>query len=87
MRDDRYKILRIPDVPAPQWEFYDLQADPGEKKNVLAEHPVEADRLKQLLLAIVAHDPMRDDHGEPPLPDDLEEKLRSLGYVGGGSPK
>jgi len=87
MRDDRYKLLMIPDVPEPQWEFYDLKTDPGETKNVLAEHPVEADRLKQLLLAIVARDPMRNDREEPALPDDLEERLRSLGYVGGGSPK
>ena len=85
MRDDRYKLLRIPDNPEPQWEFYDLVADPGETKNVLAEHPAEVDRLKRLLLEILARDPMRDDREEPALPDDLEEKLRSLGYVGGGS--
>ncbi|HEV8200828.1 MAG TPA: sulfatase [Candidatus Polarisedimenticolia bacterium] len=87
MRDDRYKLLMIPDVPGPQWEFYDLAADPGEKTNVLAQHPAEADRLKRLLLEVIARDPMRNDRDETALPDDLIEKLKSLGYVGGGSPK
>ena len=84
MRDDRYKILRIPDVPEPQWEFYDLASDPGERKNAIDAFPAEADRLRKLLLEVIARDPMRDDRGEPALPDDLEEKLKSLGYVGGG---
>ena len=83
MRDDRWKLLLIPDHPEPQWELYDLAVDPGESKNVLAEHPAEADRLRRLLLAIVSRDPLRDDHDEPDLPDGLEEQLRSLGYVGG----
>ncbi|HZN04807.1 MAG TPA: sulfatase [Candidatus Polarisedimenticolia bacterium] len=84
MRDDRWKLLLIPDDPEPQWELYDLQADPGERRNVLAEHPTEADRLRRLLLAIVSRDPLSGDRGEPALPDGLEDKLRSLGYVGGG---
>jgi len=87
MRDDRFKLLLIPDDPEPQWEFYDLAADPGEKVNALAAHPAEAERLKRLLMAIVSRDPLRDDRDEPALPDGLEEQLRSLGYVGGGPKK
>ena len=87
MRDDRWKLLLIPDAPEPQWELYDLDADPRETKNVVAEHPAEADRLRRLLIAIVSRDPLNNNRDEPALPDDLEEKLRGLGYIGGGSPK
>jgi arylsulfatase A-like enzyme len=87
MRDDRFKLLLIPDDPEPQWELYDLAADPGEKVNALAAHPAEAERLRRLLMAIVSRDPLRDDRDEPALPDGLEEQLRSLGYVGGGPKK
>jgi arylsulfatase len=87
MRDDRFKLILIPDVPEPQWELYDLVNDPGETKNLVAEKPQEADRLRKMLMAIVAKDPMRDDREEPALPEGLEEDLRSLGYVGGGPSK
>ncbi|HKQ97048.1 MAG TPA: sulfatase [Candidatus Polarisedimenticolia bacterium] len=83
MRDDRYKLLMIPKEPAPEWELYDLAEDPGETKNVVATLPAETERLKAVLMRIVAADPGRDDRGEPPLPEGLEEELRSLGYVGG----
>jgi len=84
MRDDRFKLILIPRDPEPVWEFYDLAADPGETTNVIDRFPDDVERLRGALLAIVAGDPGRDDRDEPPVPDDLEERLRSLGYVGGG---
>jgi arylsulfatase A-like enzyme len=84
MRDDRFKLIMIPRDPDPVWEFYDLQADPGETVNVMDRFPAEADRLRRALLAIVAADPGRDDRDEPPVPEGLGDQLHSLGYVGGG---
>ena len=87
LRDERFKLILIPKDPAPEWELYDLVADPGETKNLADTLPGETARLKALLMAIVDADPGRDDRGEPPLPEGLEEELRSLGYVGAEPPR
>ncbi len=87
IRTDRYKLILIPKSPGPIWELYDLAADPGETVNVLAAQPDAAAGLKRSLLEIVAADPLRDDRAEPPLPPELEDRLRSLGYVGGSRPR
>jgi arylsulfatase A-like enzyme len=85
MRDDRFKLIQIPRAPQPIREFYDLRADPGETTNVLDRFPQEAARLQSALDAIIEADPGREDRADPPLPEGLEEQLRSLGYVGGGT--
>ncbi len=41
-------------TPQPQFQLYDLSKDPGEKNNVIAQHPDIAERLKARLAAIVA---------------------------------
>jgi arylsulfatase A-like enzyme len=83
MRSDRFKLIMIPTRSGePIWEFYDLEADPGETANVLGRFPQEELALRRALLEIVAGDPLKDDRAEPPLPTGLEENLRSLGYVG-----
>jgi arylsulfatase A-like enzyme len=83
LRSSRYKVILIPQDPEPIWEVYDLQADPGETENLTERIPEEAARLQATLVEIVANDPGRNDREEPPLPDELREHLRSLGYVGG----
>jgi arylsulfatase A-like enzyme len=85
MRDDRFKLILIPKDPQPIWEFYDLRADPGETTNVLEKFPGDVARLRAALMTIVDADPGRADRASPPLPEGLEEQLRSLGYVGGAS--
>jgi arylsulfatase A-like enzyme len=87
MRSDRFKLIMIPAKSGdPIWEFYDLQSDPGETRNVVGRFPEEERTLRSALLDLVASDPLKDDHAEPPLPPGLEENLRSLGYVGGKKP-
>ena len=87
MRSDRFKLIMIPAKSGgPIWEFYDLQSDPGETHNALGRFPEEEQTLRSALLDLVASDPLKDDRAEPPLPPDLEENLRSLGYVGGKKP-
>jgi len=82
MRSDRYKLIMIPTkTGGPIWEFYDLKADPGETTNVLGRHPEEEAALRKALLDLLSRDPGKDDQEEPPLPPELKENLRSLGYV------
>jgi len=85
VRTDRYKLILIPREPGALWELYDLEADPGETKNIVAERPDVAAGLRSTLLGLLGSDPLRADREEPPLPKDLEEQLRSLGYVGDGA--
>ncbi|HEU4403160.1 MAG TPA: sulfatase/phosphatase domain-containing protein, partial [Candidatus Polarisedimenticolia bacterium] len=84
LRSDAFKLILIPKDPEPIWELYDLRADPGETVNVLRRFPEVAADLKSRLLAILAADPGRSDRDEPPLPPELQEQMRSLGYVGSG---
>src|SRR5437867_8420840 len=84
MRSDHYKLIMIPTKSGgPLWEVYYLQTDPGEATNALGSHAEAEASLRKTLLDLVAGDPGRNDREEPPLPPDLEENLRSLGYVGG----
>ncbi len=52
MRGPRYKLVNVErrgndkDLQI-QWALYDLDTDPGEKKNVIDDHSQEAEQLKQ----------------------------------------
>jgi arylsulfatase A-like enzyme len=48
IRDGRWKLLVNADGSGT--ELYDLAADPGEEKNLVAGHPTEAARLKKVVL-------------------------------------
>jgi arylsulfatase A-like enzyme len=45
VRDERYKLIRYPQVNVTQ--LFDLKEDPDERKN-LADDPAQAERIKQL---------------------------------------
>jgi choline-sulfatase len=80
VRDGRYKYIR-----APRPELYDLHRDPGERHNLASEQPGTADALDRALSdllertagAAAARGPER-------IEPEVEERLRALGYVGGG---
>lgn len=71
-------------IDAPQAELYDLASDPKETKNVLADRPEEARRLSADLGRLQATMPAGK-ASETPMSEETRRKLRSLGYVGGGS--
>jgi choline-sulfatase len=82
MRTDRWKF-----VLAPRPELYDLERDPGEKENVIDQHPAEADHLQKKIWEIIG--PPEDDQKLVYKPVDAQtrQELASLGYVSGGSPR
>ena len=70
-------------IESPQPELYDLDADPGETKNVAAQQPATVAVFREKMQALLAHNPFtRQDAGPGNLSPDAQEKLRALGYFG-----
>jgi len=69
----------------PEWALYDLDSDPGERRNVLAEHPERAAELREALrrYADTAVASGRDggDLELEELDAQTREQLRALGYL------
>ena len=76
LRADRFKV-----IDAPRVELYDLVSDPGEERNVLAEHPTVAAAMLRRLRSF-------DSRQEPAaaaaaaVDTAVLERIASLGYVG-----
>jgi len=63
-------------------ELYDLQADPNETKNLIAEKPDVADHLKRELWSWMATSGAAGAApAAVPLDHGTEARLRSLGYI------
>jgi arylsulfatase A-like enzyme len=81
IRKGRWKYIRSPSP-----ELYDLESDPGEERNVVAEHPDVAAEMDALLDELVRRWEAQAGSSETvPVPLDPEEldRLASLGYIGG----
>jgi tetratricopeptide (TPR) repeat protein len=77
VRDGRYKF-----IAAPRRELYDTKADPGELHDIAASNPRVADALERALGAMTAKLAVAATPQKPrPIEPDVEERLRSLGYV------
>jgi arylsulfatase A-like enzyme/Tfp pilus assembly protein PilF len=78
IRDGRYHF-----IAAPRRELYDLQVDPAELHDVAADNPTRADALERALHTFMAQTSAARAPALPrPVDPDVEERLRSLGYVG-----
>jgi arylsulfatase A-like enzyme len=84
-RSNRWKLIMIPHPENTIYEFYDIVNDPGEERNLIAspEYQNEFQYLKTALLQWIKTEDMYDTEQIPPeqIPDDMRERLRSLGYV------
>ena len=77
--NDRYKYIHTT-VP----EFYDLDHDPGELNNVIAQHPKRA-RMMKGQLSLILEDAYKNQIQSKKTADlDTIAQLESLGYVSGG---
>jgi arylsulfatase A-like enzyme/Flp pilus assembly protein TadD len=81
LRAYRDRTLKL--IEAPRTELYDLAADPGESSNLAASRPADVDRLQRALTA--ARQGERRAAAGPADPQ-VAERLRALGYAGGGGP-
>jgi len=86
-RLDRYSVQTgrfkyvVSKVPAYE-HLYDLDADPLEDRDVLAEHPDEAARHRELLRRYLADAPPARTPGAIVAPDEAtRERLEALGYL------
>jgi choline-sulfatase len=78
LRDGRYHFIE-----APRRELYDTQVDPEERHDIAAANPTRADALERALRAFAAQTTASRQPAAPrPVDPDVEQRLRSLGYVG-----
>jgi arylsulfatase A-like enzyme len=77
--DQRWKLIHHQQHPEHS-ELYDLERDPKEKHNVLAEHAAERDRLLQALTDLGAQEIELIERNEP-MAEGMENALRALGYI------
>src|SRR5206468_4970504 len=78
---DRFSIVPI---PARTLEVFDLDADPLERHDLSAHLTKPVAEMVDVLWRRargVLSGPTRDDEAGPPLPEELLQQLRSLGYL------
>lgn len=80
--DGPWKYIR-----APKPELYNLAADPAEEKNLIQEESRFAAELSRKLAGMVAAGEAGAPGSERRVSPEEEQKLKSLGYVGGKSEK
>ena len=80
IRKADWKLVYVPRPNGPEYRLYDLQADPGETRNVVREHPAKAEELRALLRGILDTDEDASTHTRA-LTDQEAEQLRKLGYM------
>jgi len=68
-------------------ELYDVGADPGETRNLVAQHPEAAARLRARLEELVNAAPAKPEDAEMEVDADTLAELQALGYMGGRRPQ
>lgn len=81
VRTVRHKLIH--DAKTGSLQLFDLEVDPGETRNLAAADTATVERLLQLLQAHRAGNAAHEGlvGGKAEVPDDVAERLRSLGYL------
>ena len=80
MRTDDWKFIL-----APHPELYNLQRDPGEMQNLIANNPAEADQLQKKIWEAAGTESKTETVTAVPVDEQTRQELESLGYISGGS--
>jgi len=64
IRTPRWKLLYLPLTGSARYELYDLEGDPGCRKDVKESHPAVFEQLKSRLWEWMEQDPLRERRGE-----------------------
>ncbi len=79
LETDRWKYIQTTEP-----ELYDLEADPGEERNIAAEQPQRAEHFQERLKAMLQEYLRTDsDRTKVTLDPQSLERLGALGYIGG----
>jgi arylsulfatase A-like enzyme len=79
LRAGKYKY-----IAAPRAELYDLEADPNERSNVIAQHPAESRALAGQLANLLARYASAHPASSAAMAPDKLAALKSLGYLAPG---
>ncbi len=82
MRTDTWKL-----IVAPKPELYSLEHDPGEKQNLIARYPADADQLQKKIWEVVGEQAKQEKVTAIPVDPETRQELQSLGYVSAGTPR
>jgi arylsulfatase A-like enzyme/Flp pilus assembly protein TadD len=80
MRTDNWKFIL-----APHPELYNLEHDPGETRNLIPNHPAEADQLQKKIWEIAGTQARTEKVATVAVDEQTRQELASLGYVNGGA--
>jgi tetratricopeptide (TPR) repeat protein len=80
MRTDDWKFIL-----APHPELYNLQRDPGEMQNLIANNPAEADQLQKKIWEAAGTESKMEKVTAVPVDEQTRQELESLGYINGGA--
>jgi len=82
MRTDTWKM-----IVAPRPELYNLEKDPHETNNLIAQHPADADELQRMVWKIAGEGAKKEELTSSPVDSKTRQELESLGYVSAGTPR
>ena len=82
MRTDTWKL-----IIAPHPELYNLERDPQETTNLIAQYPADADELQKKIWEVAGEGARQEKISTSPVDPQTRQELDSLGYVSAGTPR